>query len=256
MEALAKASLAHIPKSAKAASKGRSYILSKQPAHLSDENVLIAVVDGKSVAVRTVRKPARLTGGSRHEGALARDVARRLAEIEAVVNDMLSASGQGAGSEEASSLTADEERVLVTGGFDTAPLRAEEEEPVTRTALEFARLLEASLSVKQTATMLDVDPSRVRQRLTGVPRTLYGIKYGKAWRIPRFQFDRKKLVPGIGGVIAALPDSLHPVAVYHWFTAPHPDLSIDDEGEQHISPLDWLRTGREPEVVADLARAL
>ena len=146
--------------------------------------------------------------------------------------------------------------MLASGGLDTSPLRAGEGEPLTETALEYARLLQSSLSVEQAAKLLGVNPSRVRQRLTGHPRTLYGIKEGKAWRVPRFQFAGRKAVPGVAAVIGALPPDLHPVAVRRWLTTPHPDLRVDAGEARPVAPLEWLRTGRAPEVVADLARGI
>jgi hypothetical protein len=167
--------------------------------------------------------------------------------------------GAGAGtgrSADASVLTAEEERVLASGGFDTSPLDLEETEPLARTALEYAKLLQSSLNVEQAAAWLDVDPSRIRQRLVAESRTLYGVKEGRNWRLPKFQFAGRKLVPGIDQVFATLPRDLHAVAVQRWFTTPHPDLHADPEEEQSIAPLDWLRIGRSPEVVAELAREL
>ena len=146
--------------------------------------------------------------------------------------------------------------MLASGGLDTSPLRAGEGEPLTETALEYARLLQSSLSVEQAAKLLGVNPSRVRQRLTGHPRTLYGIKEGKAWRVPRFQFAGRKPVPGVAAVIGALPPDLHPVAVRRWLTTPHPDLRVDPDEARSVAPLEWLRTGRAPEVVTDLARGI
>jgi hypothetical protein len=159
-------------------------------------------------------------------------------------------------SADASVLTAEEERVLASGGFDTAPLKLEETEPLARTALEYARLLQSSLNVEQAATRLDVNPSRIRQRLAAEPRTLYGVKEGRSWRLPEFQFAGRKLVPGIDQVFAVLPRDLHAVAVQRWFKTPHSDLHADPEEGQSIAPLDWLRTGRSPEVVAELAREI
>jgi len=222
---------------------------------LAPDDMLIAVVDGDSLTVRTVRKPT-VREGTAARSAYGRYVARRLAEIDAAVSEMLSTHTGGGSWANESLLTAEEERVLASAGFDTSTLRVEETEPLTQTALEYARLLQSSLSVDQAAQLLGVNPSRVRQRLTGDRRTLYGMKEGKSWRVPTFQFAGKKPVPGTGAVVAALPRDLHPVAVQRWLTTPHPDLRIDPEEERSVAPLDWLRTGRAPEVVVDLARGL
>ncbi len=219
------------------------------------DSFVIAVAEGSSVTVRTVPKPPRLRRGAAR-GAYAGYVARRLAEIETAVADLLAATAGGAAGVESGGLTAEEERVLASGDLDTSPLRAGEEEPLTETALEYARLLQSSLSVEQTAQLLGVNPSRIRQRLTGHPRTLYGLKEGRSWRVPRFQFAGRKPIPGVALVIGALPPDLHPVAVRRWFTAPHPDLRVDTHEARPIAPLEWLRTGRAPEAVADLARGI
>lgn len=237
-----------------AAAAGVRYELPNAPHRLGEGEMLIAVVDGNALAVQTVRKPGRQAPGVRLNAVRAGYLVRRLAEIETAVGEMLDVGAGAGGSVEASVLTEDEERVLASGGFDTSPLRAEEAEPLTRTALEYARLLQSSLNAEQAAARLDVNPSRIRQRLAGEPRTLYGVKEGKSWRVPKFQFAGRKLVPGIGQVVAALPRDLHAVAVQRWFTTPNPDLHADAEEEQPIAPLDWLRTGRAPEVVAELAR--
>ncbi len=103
---------------------------------------------------------------------------------------------------------------------------------------------------------MGVNPSRVRQRLGGDPRSLYGIKEGKSWRVPKFQFIGRKPIPGMAEVLPALPRDLHPVEVQRWFSTPHPDLYLDPDERRPVAPLDWLRMGRPAEVVADLARNL
>lgn len=218
------------------------------------DELIIAVREGPSVTVRTVTKPARLRRGAAR-AAYGGYVARRLAEIDTAVTELLAAAAGGAEGGEAAGLTAEEERVLLSGGLDTSPLRAGEEEPLIETALEYARLLQSSLSVEQAARLLGVNPSRVRQRLTARPPTLYGIKEGKAWRVPRFQFAGRKPIPGVPAVIGALPPDLHPVAVRRWLTTPHPDLRVGPDARP-VAPLEWLRTGRAPGVVADLARGI
>jgi hypothetical protein len=253
VEALA--SLARGHGSAKASREGVSYSLPRQPAQLPPEDMLIAVVDGETLTVRTVRKPT-LRESPAARSVHARYVARRIAEIEGAVREMLARSVGPGGPASESALTDDEERALVSGGFDTSPLRPEEDEPLAQTALEFARLLQSSLSVEQAARVLGVDPSRVRQRLSGDRRTLYGVKEGRAWRVPKFQFAGKKQVPGIGAVVAVLPRDLHPVAVHRWFTTRNPDLHVAAEEDQSVAPLDWLRSGRAPAPVVELARSL
>ncbi len=120
-----------------------------------------------------------------------------------------------------------------------------------RTIARYAALLAGSRTVGEVAALLGVDESRVRQRLAA--RTLYGIKRGRDWLLPDFQFERAGEVPNIGVVLPRLSSELHPVAVATWFTLPNPDLVI--EGEP-VSPRDWLRSGGAARSVATLAAAL
>jgi hypothetical protein len=85
-------------------------------------------------------------------------------------------------------------------------------------------------------------------------RTLFGIKDGRSWRLPRFQFDakKKKLVRGIDKVLPRIRLDAHPLEVVTWFSIPHQDLVVG-ENEEPVTPLDWLAGGRSPETVAQLA---
>jgi hypothetical protein len=115
-----------------------------------------------------------------------------------------------------------------------------------RTATEFAAIITDSLSVPQASDLLEVDQSRIRQRLT--ERTLYGIKVGRPWRLPRFQFNDHGQIRGLDQVLPQLPSTLHPVALQRWLSSPSADLALDDEA---VSPLEWLEaTGDSATVVA------
>jgi len=128
-------------------------------------------------------------------------------------------------------------------------------DPVEVAASEFNELCQASYSTQEAAAHLGVTEGRVRQMLTASPPSLLGLKRGRAWRLPRYQFsDSGGLVPGVQPVIESLPTELHPVAVWRWFVTPCSDLEGDDE--KPLSPLNWLRTGRDPRVPAQLARDL
>lgn len=148
---------------------------------------------------------------------------------------------------------------LEDGGFDLTPKNHGRKDPIGRYAVLYAGMIAKSKSVKETAEILGVNPSRVRQRLVH-ERSLYGIKEGSQWRIPMFQFSGRKLVPGIGKVLAALPDSLNPVAVLSWFMVTNPDLEVSEEGNsrrtRRVSPRDWLLMGNPPEKVVQLAEEL
>jgi hypothetical protein len=112
-------------------------------------------------------------------------------------------------------------------------------------------LLETSLTTAQAAKYLKVDPSRIRQRLR--ERSLYGIEYDGEKRLPRFQFERRKVVPGLADVLAELPAQLSPLDVAEWFLSPNPDLELEGRSAP-LSPREWLLSGRPVESVIALAR--
>ncbi len=152
------------------------------------------------------------------------------------------------------SLTPGELKTITRGGFDTTSREQKGLNPLARGVLEFSSLIAQSLTVPAAAKRLDVNDSRIRQRLT--KRTLYGFKIGREWKLPQFQFTDDGEIPGIAKVISVLPTDLHPVEVSKWFHAPNLDLYSDKKTEQPMTPLDWLRSGYDPKQVAELAEHL
>ena len=155
-------------------------------------------------------------------------------------------------------LTEAEVAALRRGGFVLEPTELGAEDPLVQTAVEFAALLKKSLPTAAAAERLGVDPSRIRQRLSSDPPSLYGIRLESGWVIPEFQFDGGRTIPGIGEVVAHLDAELHPVSVFRWFTQPNSDLVVEHEGEEprFLSPRDWLCFGLPVQPVADLAAHL
>ena len=151
-------------------------------------------------------------------------------------------------------LKAEQVELLERGGFEFDRLEFGLEDPIARTAFEYAVLRSTALTTRKAAKRLGVNDSRVRQRLS--ERTLYGIKAGDEWRLPAFQFVRKGLVPGIERVFPGLSKSLSPVAVYRWFHTPNPDLEEREGQGRTLTPLQWLQSGNDPDVVAELAAGL
>jgi hypothetical protein len=151
-------------------------------------------------------------------------------------------------------LTAAEAIALKKGGFLLEPADLGAEDPLVQTATEFAALLKKSLTTAAAAERLGVDPSRIRQRLTAQPPTLYGIRLESGWVVPEFQFDGSKLIPGMADVASRLDPELHPVSVFRWFTTPNPDLALEQgEESRTLSPREWLCLGLPVQAVLDLA---
>ncbi len=143
---------------------------------------------------------------------------------------------------------------LEEGGLDLSPQEESGPDPLARTAAKYVALLASALTTKEAAEVLEVGESRVRQRLR--ERTLYGVKVGRENRLPAFQFEGGKEVPGIAQVLKHIDRSLHPVAVLNWFMLPNPDLFLDEEETGSVSPRHWLLSGGDPEILARLAEEL
>jgi excisionase family DNA binding protein len=144
--------------------------------------------------------------------------------------------------------------VLEEGGLDLSPQEEGGPDPLARTAAKYVALLASALTTKEAAEVLEVGESRVRQRLG--EGTLYGVKAGRENRLPAFQFEGGKEVPGIAQVLKHVDRSLHPVAVLNWFMLPNPDLFLDEEEARPVSPRYWLLSGGDPEVLVRLAEEL
>ncbi len=147
------------------------------------------------------------------------------------------------------------ERALL--GKRTARRKAagRKESAIEQSAREFTQLVRESLTVAEAAKLLGVNPSRIRQRLGGDPRSLYGFKIDEEWLVPQFQFENGKLISRIEIVIRVLDPNLHALAVIRWFTTPNPDLTTGED-ETILTPLDWLRTGNSSGAVARIASDL
>jgi hypothetical protein len=177
-----------------------------------------------------------------------RELGLRLAGAEAAVDGLAKEPVV-----QSPSLTAAEAAMLDDAGL----VEGSRDRPAAfeKSRIEFELLVNESFPLERAAKILGVNPSRLRQRL--VQRTLYGIKEGRSWRIPTFQFDAKgkKLVRGIEKVLPKIRPDAHPLAVATWFANPHQDLVVGDE-EKPVTPLQWLSGGSSIDVVAELANEI
>lgn len=139
-------------------------------------------------------------------------------------------------------------------GLSTEPWPADRpDDPLAQSIVDFVALVETSLTAGRAARLLGVDVSRIRQRLR--ERSLFGLEYEGEWRLPRFQFERRKVLPGLARVLAALPADANPLDVAEWFLAPDPDLEVAGE-PRALSPRQWLLRGLPPERAAALAQGI
>ena len=185
---------------------------------------------------------------------------RQLAEY---VVESVQAMEEGALIPAARELPEAELEVLRSGGLDVDAGPLEQDDPIARASAAYSALMETALTIKAVAASMGRNESRIRQRL--LQRTLYGIRRGRNWLLPLFQFRVEEhegtrsvqgVVPGLERVLPALSPELHPVSVWRWFTSPSTELVDDAAPDRPISPRDWLLAGRDPKPVAALARDL
>lgn len=167
---------------------------------------------------------------------------------------LTTAATSTAGRHPASDLSAAEMAALRSvGAFkEDASIRADND-PLIRSQAQYMALLEESLSAADAAKLLRVDVSRIRQRLR--ERSLFGIEHEGTWRLPRFQFERRLVIPGLAQILKALPTDLFPLDVVDWFVLPDSDLQLESDAAP-LSPREWLLSGRPVEAVVTLARDL
>lgn len=152
-------------------------------------------------------------------------------------------------------LTEAENRRLDEGGF---PISQPDDEgdsgiEVSTLAVAYARMCAQALTTKEAAALLQVQPSRIRQRLG--ERTLFGIEKDDHWVLPRFQFENDQIVPGIGKVLQVLDEALHSLTVERFFTTSQPELYAEEVGRD-LTPCEWLQAGYDSAPVVRLARDL
>lgn len=151
-------------------------------------------------------------------------------------------------------LTKGELTALAAVGLSTRPWPPEQaDDPLAQTVVDYVALLETGLSAAEAARLLQVDVSRIRQRLR--ERSLFGVEHEGEWRLPRFQFERRTVLPGLAEVLASLSPEVNALEVAEWFLSVNPDLETEGAGPP-LSPRDWLLRGLSPARVAALARDL
>jgi len=183
-------------------------------------------------------------------------------ELAGFVVESVEAMEAGALVPAASELPESEVAVLRGGGLEVFDGVVSGDDPIARASAAYSALLATAFTIKDVAQALQRNESRIRQRL--LQRTVYGVRRGRGWLLPRFQFLVEKkgvdhivtgMVPAVEQVFPLLDPELHPVSVWRWFTSPSMEL-VDEQAGQALSPRDWLLAGHEPGLVMNLAKDL
>lgn len=211
--------------------------LGRRPVPASREGDVVILVMGREGAVA-----ARAGGAGR---------AFTLDEVSRWVQAAVDGLSAGTPSSPAPGLSAREAALLDRANFGEG--RPGVPGALERSRVEYEVLLRESPTLEAAARELRVSPGRLRQRLSARERTLLGVKDGRGWRIPRFQFQKRgRLVRSLERVLPGVRPDAHPLAVRAWFTTPHPDLTPVEDGRP-LTPLAWLAAGHPPATVAALA---
>lgn len=147
--------------------------------------------------------------------------------------------------------TAAQRQALGEVGLDLSPHHEDEPDYRARSVAARAVLAESALTVTAAASLLGIDPSRVRHRLAA--RRLTGWKDQGGWRLPAWQFTEDGVLPGLDAVLAAVPEDEPALVVAAFMTSPQDDLVLAGEPG---SPRQWLLAGGDPLPVAALASTL
>jgi len=166
--------------------------------------------------------------------SLVEDASRRLAPVDPRPADYFSD---------------DQRATLESVGLDLSPLRAGERDVRARTVALQAVLRDTALTVAGAAERIGVDASRIRHRIAD--SQLVGWKDHGGWRLPVWQFTDDDVLPGLGTVLAAVPDDQPALVVAAFMTTPQLDL-----GDPPVTPRDWLLAGGDPARVASLMSVL
>ena len=151
-------------------------------------------------------------------------------------------------------LTREEERILSENGLDLDLLPDDGPYPVDQGHQQFLRLVKSgSFGEAEVARNLNCSIGSIERSIAN--RRLFAIWHQSQWRVPKFQFTqgRQELIPGIQEVNMRVPADWHPIGIENWYSQTNSDLEM---GEESLSPLEWLRSRREPKRLHRMAEVL
>ena len=148
-------------------------------------------------------------------------------------------------------LSAHDRGVLAAVGVPAADL---DRQSAGRLVDQAARLLEEnSLALPAAAAAERLGRSVTRIRGAIADGSLYGVKVGRSWLVPRWQLDEANPLPHLRKVIAAIPEGTSAVTLERVMTQPSEELYVDGKP---VSPRNWLLAGNDPGAVVEIVRQL
>ena len=150
-------------------------------------------------------------------------------------------------------LTEQEHALLDAEGFTAghdAERPSDAVDPLLRGATHRAALISTALPPEDVALGLGRSVTRIYHMLR--EKQLYGVRDGRLWRLPRFQFvsegERLAIVPGVPTLFPHLPRDLSVAAIANWFTVVAQPQLVSETGKP-LPPRAWLLAGGAPQRV-------
>lgn len=147
----------------------------------------------------------------------------------------------------------DENAALMAAGI-AAPDQQALARTAIKTASHSAALVLTGLSCAEAAERLGVTDSRIRQRIAERSLLAFRTARSRAFRLPSFQFVADGELPCLSDILKSVRKSVPVSVVVGFFLTPQPDL--EDQDGAAMTPVAWLTTGGDAELVAQLASDL
>ncbi len=169
--------------------------------------------------------------------------------------DQLAESMRGKTAPDSRALSAHDRQVLGRIGVPAADLTGQPL-PAGRAVVDAAADLlvanAAMLPVADVAARLGRSVVRVRGAIAD--GSLYGVKVGRSWLLPQWQFtDAAAPIPHLRKIIAGIPPGTSAPALQRVMTEPDDELFLDGHP---VSPRDWLIAGQFAAPVVQLIEQL
>ena len=152
-------------------------------------------------------------------------------------------------------LTDEEIVCLKEGGIDLDKAISPEKDPMLAGYRYVADILMGALTVDRVAERLDLSVPQVQALAEKQKLYLVDKKY-RLERFPAFQFTNDDLLPGFQTVAPNIRRDMSMIGVEAFFTSKNPDLYVNDDIDQTLSPVEWLASRRDPASVITLLKYL
>ena len=149
-------------------------------------------------------------------------------------------------------LSAHDREVLAVVGVPPEDFERQPDQTVVEAAADVLVQNSGALSVTVVAERLGRSANRIRGAIAD--GSLYGVKMGRTWLLPPWQFTEDAApLPHLRKVIAAIPDGASAISVERLMTDPTDELYL---AGAPVSPRQWLLVGQAAAPVVEMVEQL